>query len=106
MMEPVVIRKLRLVALATGLCLLAVLGVNNSNDVSAQGAAPVIADNIAGAYLGPEVVLSGQARASAGISGVTATVRNTATGQYVQNSAGTMGPVSYTHLTLPTIPLV
>jgi hypothetical protein len=70
---------------------LGALGINNSTDVSAQGAAPAIVDNIVESYLGPEVVLSGQARASAGIDGVTVTVRDTATGQYVQNSAGVLG---------------
>ena len=95
------IRKLRLVAFVGGLCILAVLGVNGSSEVSAQAGAPVIADNITSTYLGPEVVLSGQARAAGGITGVTATVQNTATGQYVQNSAGTLGatPVSLTSWT-------
>ena len=85
------IRKLRLVALAIGLCLLAFLGINGSTDVSAQGAAPAIDENIATGYLGPEVVLSGKARAAGGITGVTVTVQDTGSGLYVQDSAGTLG---------------
>ncbi len=85
-------RKLRLVALVGALCIVAIFGVHGSADVSAQGGAPVIADNIAATYLGPEVVLSGQARAVGGITSVTATVQDTATGQYVQDTAGTLGP--------------
>ena len=77
---------------------LAAFAIGDTEPAAAQDAVPVITPNFVAdqMYLGPDVVVSGQARSSVGISDVSVLIQNVATGDYVVDYNGTTSTTATT----------